>query len=240
MLTTKDNRPATYQTTWDELSDASQQALLSLEAKVLECRDAARVLNENDRLSADALDARQKRATENSSSIAATFAALRGRLDADVGDAHAVADAIVAQQRATDAVLRTLTRAQQRRDGLQAAAASAVAGGAALPPPGYRESAQPSDWLPKEVARLEEGAGRCSAALAGLEKELAAAQAPGAAAKDATVRRDAAAFAAALRQSAEFLVHVAATAGVSPSAHLESRRAMVPFAAARCNAQRSS
>ena len=212
-LTTRDNRPATYQTHFGELSEESKQTLLQLESKVLNVRDSSSVLNKSERLTHEALSERQKQAEASTASATAALATLRHQLEADAGDASTIAGTVIAAQRATDAVLRTLTRAQQRRDGIRAAASAAAGGGVGgVPPEGYSERAVAGDWLVEEVARLEGVTSRCAFALERVESEVGAAAAAANRNTNSTAAsKDVPSFASALRQSSEMLVHVAAT-----------------------------
>ncbi|GAB4820454.1 hypothetical protein N2152v2_007500 [Parachlorella kessleri] len=145
-LVTKDSRPLTHTTKWDDLSPQEQQYLLELERKVVEFRDQCRQLDGEERLTKgkDGKDLVEKDARMLSQRITSLGTALR----ADVETCEAILELVRSLLRNTEAALYTFKRSYQWREGLKSAQGQALpshlmdqlAGPVVLPSPFLRDA----------------------------------------------------------------------------------------------------
>ena len=228
VLVTKDGRPATHGTQWDELAPCGQDFLLGLERTVAGVREAAAAL-EGDPTLFDA-GARAAAPRGGRRALEGELARLGARVRADGAAADALRSDALALLRGAEAAVRGFQRADAR-----AAAARAGAVGAALPP-GVRDALAaappgppdlPSRYLRTAVADLASAA----AAQAALAGELARLVGGGPASTSAPPP-SAASLATALHAAHATLLHVAARverlherAGAMRAAHSAALRA---------------
>jgi hypothetical protein len=166
-LVTKDGRPATHGTQWEELAPGGQDFLLGLERTVARAREGAAAL-EGDPALFDA-SARAAAPAAGRRGLEGELARLGARVRADSAAADALRGDALGLLRGAEAAVRGFQRADAR-----AAAARAGAVGAALPP-GVRDALAaappgppdlPSRYLRTAASDLA-GAAGAQAALAG-------------------------------------------------------------------------
>ena len=126
-LTTKDGKPISYNTKWEELSPQAQEQLLNLEKVVLNTRDACRRLESNKRI-ADPNLLRQQDAEQEAASISQGLRSLAGVLQSDKGSIKKFQNEVISLLRDAEFAVRSFQRASLRRQ-----ADAAVASGTNIP-----------------------------------------------------------------------------------------------------------
>jgi len=146
-LTTKEGKPISYSTKWEELSPQAQEQLLKMEKVVLNTRDACRRLESNKRIT-DPNSLRQQDAEQEAASISQGLRSLSGVLQSDRDSVKKFQNEVISLLRDTEFAVRSFQRASLRRQ-----ADAAVASGTNIPP-GMIDSLSEPPVLP--IAYLKE------------------------------------------------------------------------------------
>ncbi|EFN58397.1 hypothetical protein CHLNCDRAFT_56832 [Chlorella variabilis] len=209
-LTTKDNRPITHSSKWDDLSPQTQQYLTELEKVVVQYREDCRQLDNDPRLASGSGAKEQQEAMQaQARSLSQAISALGSAVKADVEQVGALREAVLYLVRSTDTALHTFKRAHAWREASKASAPLAsqdIAGPPVLP----------AQFLREAVAMFLDRLKQHQAAVAELEQVLLASGATGQMLRRASGGNGShpadglAALQAALTNVHDFLIHTAA------------------------------
>ncbi|KAL4853430.1 ABC transporter G family member 7 [Chlorella vulgaris] len=143
-LATKDNRPISHSTKWEELSPQTQQYLAELEKVVLQYRADCRQLDADPRLaSTSGASAQQQAMQAQARSLSQSISALGTAVRVDVEEAAVLREAVLRLVRSAESALHTFKRAHAWREASKAAtpvASQDLAGPPVLPSHFLRES----------------------------------------------------------------------------------------------------
>mmetsp|Transcript_16884 Transcript_16884/g.36726 ORF Transcript_16884/g.36726 Transcript_16884/m.36726 type:complete len:505 (-) Transcript_16884:129-1643(-) len=153
---TKDGRPATYTTKWDELKPETQEELKRREEVYREARNKCRVLDGNERLK-DSV-ALLKTLEEEASSLSTSLRGLSNQLEADKEELGILRQDVKGMLEDTEIAVATFCRAKLRQEN---------ADYANLPP------VLPDEYLKKTALRLETTAAQYQRLVEELEEVLA-------------------------------------------------------------------
>ncbi|PRW18350.1 nuclear pore complex NUP58 [Chlorella sorokiniana] len=173
-LATKDGRPITHGSKWDDLSPQTQQYLTELEKVVVQYREDCRQLDSDPRLASSSGAKEQQEAMQGQArSLSQSISALGSAVKADVEQVAALREAVLYLVRSTETALHTFKRSYAWREAAKASAPLAsqdVAGPPVLP----------STFLREAVAGFLDRLRAHQAAVAELEAVLVASGAAGA------------------------------------------------------------
>jgi len=118
-LVTKDNRPLTHSTKWDDLSSQAQQYLMELEKVISACREECRQLDGEERLQQTA--GSRSGLEETVRALSQSLSALAVRVRADTDETENVREMVVHLLHHTEASLHTYKRTHAWREAARSA-----------------------------------------------------------------------------------------------------------------------
>ncbi|PSC72685.1 Hydroxyproline-rich glyco family [Micractinium conductrix] len=166
-LATKDGRPITHTSKWDDLSPQTQQYLSELEKVVVQCREECRQLDADPRLASagGAREQQQEGMQGQARTLSQAIAALGSSVKADVEQVGALREAVLYLVRATDTALHAFKRSHAWREAAKASTPLAQADIAGPP-------VLPSSFLREAIAGFLDRLRQHQAAVAELEAVL--------------------------------------------------------------------
>lgn len=167
-LTTKDGRPITHSSKWDDLSPQTQQYLTELEKVVVQYREDCRQLDADPRLaSGSGANEQQEAIQARARGLSQSIAGLGSAVKADVEQVAGLREAVLYLVRATETALHTFKRSHAWREAAKTGAP--VASQDLAGPP-----VLPSMFLREAISGFQDRLRQHQAAVAELEQVLLA------------------------------------------------------------------